>query len=146
MTISHLSIWFSYFKVTGWQSRLHRRNFCRTTRSKFSFSPTFSSKRKYPIVCLFPSQQSFRPQPFRVRQPQPYNKCLRGGHRGYCASFIVCPDFSFSLANRELLFYRQQVTPPFRDLDMMSILLSFFIHSLFLVISLLRVVGLTIIR
>ena len=137
MTISHLGIlsWVSYFKVTRWQSRLHRRNFCRTTRSNFSFSPTFSSQRKDPIVCLFPFQQPFRPQPFRVRQPQPYNKCLKGGHRGYCASFIVCPDFSFLLANRELLIYRQQVAPPFRDLDMMRILVSFFIHTLFLVVN-----------
>ena len=129
MTISHLTIlrWLSYFKVTQWQSRLHRGNFCRTTRSNFSSSFTFSSKREDPIVCLFPSQQPFRLQPFRVRQPQPYNKCLSGEHRGYCASFIVCPDFSFLIANRELL-YRQQVTPPFRDLDMMSILVSFF-HS-----------------
>ena len=130
MNISHLGIlrWFSYFKVIRCQSRLHRRNFCRATRSSFSFSPTFSRQRKDPIVCLFPSQQPFRPQPFRVRQPQFNNKFFRGGHRGYCASFIVCPDFSFLLANRELLFYRQQVTPPLRDLDMMSILVSFF-HS-----------------
>ena len=114
---------------------MYRRNFCRTTWSNFSSSPTFSSQRKDPIVCLFQSQPPFRPQPFRVRQPQPYNKCLRAGHRGYCASFIVCPDFRFLLANREVLFYCQQVTPPFRVLDMMSILVSFFIHSLFLVVS-----------
>ena len=41
----------------------------------------------------------------------------------------------FLLANRELLSYRQQVTPPFRDLDMMSILVSFFVYTLFLVVS-----------
>ena len=137
MTIYHLGTlrWFSYFKVIRWQSHLHGRYFCRKTRSNFSFSPSFSSQRKDPIVCLFPSQQPFEPQPFRVRQPQPYNKCLRDGHRGYCASFIACPDFSFLLANRELLFYRKQVTPPFRDLDVMSILVSFFIHTMFLVVS-----------
>ena len=68
-------------------------------------------------------------QPFRVRQPQPYKKCFRRGQFGQWASFIICPDLGRPLANRVAsltpLKYRQQVTKPFKDLDQMSILVSF---------------------
>ena len=49
-------------------------------------------------------------------------------------------DFSRSLANRvaleiELLFYRQQVMTPTGDLDQISIIVSFLIHTWFLVVT-----------
>lgn len=39
---------------------------------------------------------AFWQHPFRVTQPQPYNKCFRRGHFGHWASFMVCPDLSNS--------------------------------------------------
>ena len=99
------------------------------------------SRRGLIVHMIFRSQLSSlsAQQPFRVRQPQPYKKCFRRGQFGQWASFIICPDLGRPLANRVAsltpLKYRQQVTKPFKDLDQMSILVSFLIPTLFLVVT-----------
>ena len=99
------------------------------------------SRRGLIVHMIFRSQLSSlsAQQPFRVRQPKPYKKCFRRGQFGHWASFIICPDLGRSLANRVAsltpLKYRQQVTKPFKDLDQMSILVSFMIPTLFLVVT-----------